>query len=200
GGWRQPTYFGRKGHPYITHSIGPLLNIMGERIVSVRALGAGNTYDMIADNTCALMCKTNKGNLIFLRSSFVSPRPDNFVYYSFQGDRGCYQGPSGYTDFHKVNIRGITENTEWKNIYELKEFYPRKYYSGIPKTDELDNDSYDVFDAEFCRMYQDFVDCVLNDTEPPIDIISSINWTLTGLMSGVSVENNAKEIQIPEFD
>ncbi len=198
GGWRQPTYFGRKGHPYITHSIGPLLNIMKEKIVSVRALGAGNMYDMIADNTCALLCKTEKGNLVSLRSSFVSPRPDNFIYYALQGNDGCYQGPVGDTDFHKINIRGVTEKNEWRNVYEFKNYYPEKFCGdAVPAANELDCDSYKVFDSGFANMLQDFINCIINDTEPPINAEDSANWTLTGLMSGVSVENDGAEIAIP---
>ena len=82
GGWRQQEYFGRKGHPYITHSLGPLLHLMGEKVVKVIAMGAGNHFDMVADETCVLMLETEKGHLIRLRSSFVSPRPDSVTYYS----------------------------------------------------------------------------------------------------------------------
>ena len=84
GGWRQKTYFGRRGHPYITHTIGPLLHIMGEKVTKVSCMASGRAFDMPADSTCALMLGTEKKHLIRLRASFVSPRPDNVTYYSFQ--------------------------------------------------------------------------------------------------------------------
>lgn len=198
GGWRQPTYFGRKGHPYITHSIGPLLDVMKDKVVSVTAMGAGNMYDMVADNTCALLCRTARGRLVYLRSSFVSPRPDNFIYYSFQGSKGCYQGPQGDTDYHKVHFRKEMGPNQWKNVYAFPEYYPE----GIPKEYQLtppwDNDPYLLYDSGFENMYQAFVDCIVNDTEPPIGIDDAINWTLTGILSSESVVSG-KTVEIPSF-
>jgi len=199
GGWRQPTYFGRKGHPYITHSIGPLLDIMKDKVVSVTAMGAGNMYDMVADNTCALLCRTKKGRLIYLRSSFVSPRPDNFIYYSFQGTKGCYQGPQGDTDYHKVHFRKELGPNEWKNVYAYPEYYPDYIPEAYRITLPWDNDPYAMYDSGFEHMYQDFVDCIVNDTEPPIGIDDAMNWTLTGILSGESVERFGKTVEIPDY-
>lgn len=199
GGWRQPTYFGRKGHTYITHSIGPLLDIMKDKVKSVSAIGAGNMYDMVADNMCSLMCCTEKNHLIYLRSSFVSPRPDNFIYYSFQGTDGAYQGPQGETDYHKIHLRNICKPNEWKNVYEFKEYFPEDICAEGKGKDTLDNDSYEMYDSGFLKMLQDFIDCILNDTKPPIDIDMAINWTLTGILSGESVKLGGKSIEIPNW-
>lgn len=199
GGWRQPTYFGRKGHTYITHSIGPLLNIMRDKVVSVTALGAGNMYDMPADNMCSLLCRTEKGGLICLRSSFVSPRPDNITYYSFQGTKGCYQGPQGETDYHKIHFRNELSPGEWRNVYEFEEYFPDDISVENSKKLPLDNDSYAVYDSGFVNMLQAFIDCINNETKPPIDIDMAINWTLTGLLSGDSVEKGGETVDIPIF-
>ncbi len=208
GGWRQPTYFGRKGHPYITHSIGPLLHIMKEKVVSVCALGAGNHFDMVADDTCVLMLKTEKGHLIRLRSSFVSPRPDNVTYYAFQGLSGCYQAPQGDRDFHKVYIPqfcragGWNNPAQWRNIYDFREFVPeawKKYWKLEDYEGKNDNDTYELFDSGFEFMLDEFANCFLNGTEPPISFEDAANWTAAGILSEVSVNNGGRPVSIPTF-
>ena len=82
------------------------------------------------------MLKTEKNHLIRLRASFVSPRPDNVTYYSFQGTEGCYQAPQGPTDFHKVYIKGICKpgtDLEWFNYWRT---FCHNWLLGIGLKDE----------------------------------------------------------------
>ena len=209
GGWRQKTYFGRKGHPYITHSLGPLLHIMKEKIKTVSAMAAGHSFDMVADNTCTLMLETDKGHLIRLRSSFVSPRPDQVTYYSFTGENGCYQAPQGPTDYHKIFINGECQRGGWnspggwKNVYEYKDYADSKWkefwnineYEG-----KLDNDTYELYDSGALMMLEEFADCVLNDKPVPISFEDAANWTAAGLISADSVNAGSKPLDVPNFD
>jgi predicted dehydrogenase len=59
GTWRDDVYFGRRGHPYITHTLGPLCFLMDSDIKKVSCLGAGKYGDLVADRTCVLMLETN---------------------------------------------------------------------------------------------------------------------------------------------
>ena len=184
GGWRQKTYFGRRGHPYITHSIGPLLHIMKEKVVNVTAMAAGRSFDMVADNMCAMTLETEKGHLIKLRSSFVSPRPDNVTYYAFQGMNGCYQAPQGPTDFHKIYI---------------PEFW-HKYWDIANYENKLDNNTYELYDSGLYCMLDKFADCILNGEEVPVSFEDAANWTAAGLLSADSVNKGGKPVSIPLFD
>lgn len=209
GGWRQKTYFGRKGHPYITHSLGPLLHIMKEKVKTVSAMAAGHSFDMVADNTCTLMLETDKGHLIRLRSSFVSPRPDQVTYYSFQGENGCYQAPQGPTDYHKIFINGECQRGGWnspggwKNVYEYKDYADSKWkefwnineYEG-----KLDNDTYELYDSGALMMLEEFADCVINDMPVPISFEDAANWTAAGLISADSVNTGSKPLDVPIFN
>lgn len=208
GGWRQETYFGRKGHPYITHSIGPLLHIMGEKVKTVSAMAAGHSFDMIADNTCTLMLETEKGHLIRLRSSFVSPRPDNVTYYSFQGTEGCYQAPQDPRDYHKIYINGLCQRGSWNNPGEWKNVYDfdssateewRKYWRIEDYKGKLDNDTYELYDSGALMMLEEFADCVLNGKPVPVSFEDAANWTAAGLISADSVNCGSKPLEIPEF-
>lgn len=203
GGWRQKTYFGRRGHPYITHTIGPLLHIMDEKVTTVSCMASGRAFDMPADSTCALMLKTEKNHLIRLRASFVSPRPDNVTYYSFQGTEGCYQAPQGPTDFHKVYVKGLCRPGEWKNVYEFKDLVSdewRRYWNaGDYGAGSLDNDTYALYDSGALMMLERFADCVLTGKPAPVSFEDAANWTAAGLLSADSVNLGSIPVDVPQF-
>ncbi len=209
GGWRQKTYFGRRGHPYITHTLGPLLHIMDEQITSVICMAAGHSFDMVADNTCELMLETNKGHLIRLRASFVSPRPDNVTYYMFQGTNGCYQAPQGPLDYHKIYVKGVCRQGgwnapgEWKNVYEFKDYADaewRRYWNPDDYPADLpDNDTYALYDSGALMMLEKFADCVLNGKPVPVSFADAANWTAAGLLSAESVNKGCKPVEVPRF-
>ena len=203
GGWRQKTYFGRRGHPYITHTIGPLLHIMQEKVTKVSCMASGRAFDMPADSTCTLMLQTERKHLIRLRASFVSPRPDNVTYYSFQGTEGCYQAPQGPTDFHKVYLKGICKPGEWKNVYEFRELVNDEWkkYWDPEKYDarSLDNDTYELYDSGTLMMLDKFAGCTLKGEAAPVSFADAANWTAAGLLSADSVNRGSVPLPVPTY-
>lgn len=203
GGWRQKTYFGRRGHPYITHTLGPLLHIMREKVTKVSCMASGRAFDMPADSTCALMLETEKKHLIRLRASFVSPRPDNVTYYSFQGTKGCYQGPQGSGDFHKIFLKDACRPGEWKNVYEFLDLVPdgwRKYWNAADyRNAPPDNDTYELYDSGALMMLDRFADCILRGEEAPVSFADAANWTAAGLLSADSVNLGALPVDVPLY-
>lgn len=208
GGWRQKVYFGRKGDTYITHSLGPLLHLMKEKVVKVSAMGAGNHFDMEADDTCVLLLETEKEHVIRLRSSFVSPRPDNVTYYGLQGMNGCYQAPQGPKDFHKIyfpefcKAGGWNNPGQWRNLYDLKDHIPekwREYWNPYDYDNKLDNDTYELYDSGLRYMLEEFADCILHGKESPISFADAANWTAAGILSEASVTQGSRIIEIPTF-
>lgn len=200
GEWRKNTYFGTRGHPYITHSLGPLCFIMNERIASVTCQTAGDYPIFKADRMCILLLKTESGKLIRLRSSFLSPRPNVFTYYSFQGTKGCYEGQIGPNDNHRVHIRGLCGDQEWKNVFDFKEYYPA-FWDIFPEGhfDDTADDCCSKFDSGLPVMVKAFADCIIHDTEPPIDVGMALNWTAAGILSGVSADCNGIPVEVPRF-
>lgn len=201
GGWREPTYFGRRGHPYITHSLGPIAHIMGERMSDVVCMGAGQLSNdirpdgWVADHTCVLMMHTEKNHLVRLRNSFVSPRPDMFLYYMFQGTKGCFKTAEYEGDFHKVHIQGLHKPNEWHNIEEFAGFLPE----GWKRLDDLKYNDLTGYDSGAPMMQEAFALSCLNDTQPPITLLDAMNWTAAGLLSAESVVNGAKRIEVPTY-
>ncbi len=202
--WRREVYFGRQGHPYITHTLGPLCFTMGSDIKTVTCMSAGHSFpELAADNTCVLMLQTKDGGMIRLRNSFVSSRPDLYTYYSVQGTKGCYQAPQGPTDFHKVFIKDICKPGEWKNVYEFKDLVTdewKKYWNPDDYAADLpDNDTYALYDCGALMMLDRFADCVMNGTPVPVSFEDAANWTAAGLLSADSVNLGSVPIDVPKF-
>lgn len=200
--WRKEVYFGRHGHPYITHTLGPLAHIMGEKIKTVTCMEAGHQYDLTSPNTCVLMMQTEKGHLIRLRNSFVGSRPDVYTYYSIQGTNGCYQGPQGPTDFHKVHIKGLCKPGEWRNLFDFAGFLPEEwkmYTDNGVKFDDSHDDGTSMYDSGCALMQDEFAQALLNGTELPITLEDALNWTAAGLLSHDSAVNGSAPVEIPQY-
>ena len=199
--WRREVYFGRQGHPYITHTLGPLCFTMGSDIKTVTCMSAGHSFpELAADNTCVLMLQTKDGGMIRLRNSFVSSRPDLYTYYSVQGTKGCYQGPQGPTDFHKIHIRGLCRPNEWSNVYDFRGFLPKEW-DIFPENhfDDTKDNGTEKFDIGAPLLLEAFANCIINNTEPPVSAARALNWTAAGLLSEASVNGGGIPVEVPDF-
>ena len=45
----------------------------------------------------------------------------------------------------------------------------------------------------------DFVEAILNDADPPIDVYRALDFTVPGLMSEISVEQGGAPVAVPNF-
>lgn len=204
GGWRQNIYHMHRGHVYITHSLGPLMQLFDEPLAKVCCMGSGShprSWGLRADNTCNLLLQTVSGRMIRLRQDFLSPRPHSFLYYGFQGTKGAYEGtrslhgafnPQISDGDHRVYIEGLCKKGEWRNLEDFAgEFLP-DYWKDVPG--ELADNGYDggtgfMFDA--------FAQAVLDGAETPIPLSAALNWTLAGLLSERSADLDGAPVEIP---
>ena len=174
---------------------------MGSDIKTVTCMSAGHSFpELAADNTCVLMLQTKDGGMIRLRNSFVSSRPDLYTYYSVQGTKGCYQGPQGPTDFHKIHIRGLCRPNEWRNVYDFRGFLPKEW-DIFPENhfDDTKDNGTEKFDIGAPLLLEAFANCIINDTEPPVSAARSLNWTAAGLLSEASVNGGGIPVEVPDF-
>ena len=200
--WREEVYFGRQGHPYITHTLGPLAFLMDEKITKVTAMSAGRQFDLPADNTVTLMMKTEKDHMIVLRNQFVGARPDSYTYYSIQGTKGAYVAPQGPTDFHKIHIKGLCKPNEWKNLFDFAGFLPdewKMFDNTEVKFDDTKDDGTSMYDSGCALMDDEFALSILNNTEPPISLDAALNWTAAGLLSEQSVNSGSEPVDVPLY-
>ncbi len=194
--WRGRIIHERNGNIYPTHSLGPLYQMFKERVVSVCCLGSGvhTIPDAKLEDSVITLCKTESGKLIKLRLDIVSNRPLNPKYYAIQGTKGCYEAPRGLGDSHKVWFVDDCEEDEWRPLSDYEEEYlPKEYKELMEEASRSGHWGSDYF------MIRDFAESILYNRKPPIDVYDSLNMTAPGIASEISIAQNGRPIEVPDF-
>ncbi len=213
GGWRQNVYHMHRGHVYITHSLGPLMQAFGyEPVRRVSCVGCGSyprSWGLRADNTCNLLLQTSSEKLIRLRQDFLSRRPDNYLFYAIQGTDGVYEGGRSYPgpyhegdrrevrdNSHKVCLKGRCGSEEWINLFDMTEFLPDESEGWLP---EEALRRYGVYNEGVGVMFNDFARAVTENARPELSLERALNWTAAGLLSEQSADLRGVPAEIPDF-
>ena len=208
--WRQYWQLSRRGLTYPTHSIGPVLQWLDDRVVSLSARGTGShtwKEDFSGDDTAVMICHTSKGALVNIRTDLHSQRPHNMDYYQLQGTKGCYEAPRGLGDDHKIWLEGKFEDDEihtdiwgvkkpeidWHSLWDFEE----EYLPEVWKENEEMAEKAGHGGGDLIEMF-DFAKAVKGDEEPSIDVYTALDWTLTALTSELSVEGGGKFLSVPD--
>ncbi len=196
--WRRKWQTGVDGITYGTHSTGPLLQWMGERIVSVSCAGSGHHYTDAsgaayeAQDGCILLGKTASGALVKLRVDMLSNRPSS-IFYSLQGTEGCYEAGRGFGDQARIWLRSQSEKIEWMPLADLEgEFLPEKYLDPPREALEAGHGGGDYWQVV------DFVDAIVSGRKMPIGIHETMDMTLPGLVSQQSVLQDSSWLPVPD--
>jgi len=195
GTWRTAELAMRRGHQYITHNLGPLYQVFGERIKTVSCMGSGQHHlDWAkADDTCVVLLQTVTGKLLRIRLDFFSDRPTSFTYLGLQGTGACYEGTHTAQDDHRVYVHGQTEPGTWQSLWDFSDYLPEGW-KRMPE-EAIDRG----YDGGTSVMIEDFAQCIQNDTRPPLDVVDALNMTAPGLLSEVSRERGGEPVEVPEF-
>jgi predicted dehydrogenase len=177
---------------YLTHDLGPLLYIMNDKCVSVTCMVPDTLYnpyiDKVSQNAVALF-KTAKGAVIRI-----------FI---------CFGAFTGYT--HNYNLYGTRGSIEVDKTVPRKEAHCFAYLSSIPRALEQKKIDIPITAASFGdpsgthvgadrKMMRAFVDCIINDTKPPIDVDLAIRMALPGIYAHESYLNGSSAVDIPDVD
>ncbi len=197
--WRRIWQTGINGCTYPTHSLGPVYQWMGERVVSVSCTGSGHHYaDPRGDryeneDTTIMLCRMEHGGLVQIRLDMLSNRPHNMIYYSLQGTDGCYEAARGLGDQPKIWLSAKCGQMQWIPLEELaEEFLPDEWLHPTKEQLEAGHGGGDYLEV------QDFVRAILTDTAPPIGIHEAMDLTLPGLVSQQSIANGSVWLPVPD--
>ena len=194
--WRYYWQVGRNGVTYGTHSLGPVLDWFSERVVTVSCLGTGVRTDPehVMEDTVLMLCKTESGALIKIRLDMLSYRPHSLAYYSLQGTKGCYEAPRGLGDTHRIWLLDDCRKYEWKPLKDYEERYlPEKWLKPPEEALKAGHWGGDYW------MLRDFLDSIVNNTTPSIDVYKALDFTAPGLVSEESIKQGGKPLQVPDF-
>ncbi|MGQ9732357.1 MAG: Gfo/Idh/MocA family protein [Candidatus Zipacnadales bacterium] len=198
--WRRRWQTGINGVTYPTHSLGPLVQWFEERVVSVCCFGSGHHYlDPRGDyyeqeDSVHMACRMEGGGLVNIRLDMLSNRPHNMTYYSLQGTEGCYEAPRSSDERHRVWVQSRhVDPNEWHDLAEFEEeFLPEQWLHPSPEALRSGHWGGDYF------VVADFLDAIVEGRQPPIDIHSSLDMTLPGLISQQSIAEGSVWLPVPD--
>ena len=181
---------------YCTHSLGPLLYLMDDRITRVACLDTG--YGIMPNlgpgclNMEVALFKTQKGAAIKLLRSQVAFREPPMHYYSLYGTKGSVENDRtghGRAQQGKLYIAGEHDPKQGYEAIACPEADPAappEAYSGGHGTSEY-------------YLVRDFIDAVKQGTRPPIDAVKAAEWTAPGLCAHASAMKGGEWVDVPVF-
>lgn len=215
--YRLDNYIHRNTENYPTHELGPIARVLninrGNRMLTLtsmasKAAGLKEYIRQHKSDDAELMnmdfCQGDvvntiitcaNGETILLTLDTTLPR-----YYSrgftVQGTRGMYM-----EDNQSLFLDGeehAKDHFEWKKHWGNVEEYREKYEHPVWKKylDEGVKAGHDGMDwLVFC----DFVDCVKNHTEAPIDVYDMAAWMCISALAEESIALGGQPVAIPDF-
>jgi len=180
---------------YCSHSLGPVLLAIQDRIISACCVDAG--YSAMANlgegclNMEVALFKTEKGSVIKLLRSQVAQREPGFHYFSFYGDKGTLEnGREGWADMEdahgKIFIAG--EDHVIQNIPS-----PNNNPSAPPEALKGGHGTCEYY------MVRDFIDAILSGKQPVQNAVWGANITAPGIIAHESSKKGGQWLDVPGF-
>lgn len=187
---------------YITHGLGPLLYITGDRITQVSAVAVpGGKFDpQVTLPTMHLIHMTTAAGRTFRsRVDYVSPRPhESTTFFSLQGTRGSYESIRGLGDQAKVWLEdehgpsGEKPPAAW---HPLQKQMPNYLDDRLTVGADAYTGGHGM--TEYW-MLRDFLAAVRGEKRSPIDVYTGLDYTLPGICAITSAEQQGAPITVED--
>jgi predicted dehydrogenase len=199
--WRRVWQTGRNGVTYGTHSLGPLLWWIEDRVVRVSGSGSGHHYRdprgaaYENEDTCLMLCQLGGGGLVRVRIDMLSNRPHLMTYYALQGTKGCFESARGPGDMDKVWLADRSEDPNtWRSLWDFaEEFTPAQWRQWEAEAQRAGHGGGDLLEV------LDFVTAIREGTPPPVDLYAALDFSLPGLVSQESIARGGVPLPVPDF-
>jgi predicted dehydrogenase len=194
--WRVEWQVGRRGCTYGTHSLGPVLTWLDDRVTAVTCLGSGvhTVPRHRQDDVTVMLCQTARGGLADVRLDMQSHRPHQMGHYALQGTRGAFVSGRRPGESGLVWVEGRSAGREqWQPLEEYEaEFLPEEWRVHGAEATRAGHGGGDFFVARA------FARSVLEGAPPPIDVDRAMDFTLPGLMSEQSIASGGAPVGVPD--
>ena len=197
-------YYWRHERPpiwYCAHTLGPLLTLMDDRIIAASGSQAGfHKRPEQADHLGFLdmqvgLFRTQKGAIIKIARSQVAPRYPHMVYYSLYGTQGYVEnGRDGSNTNGYLWIEGETRDDE--NGHRRAEVIE----CNVVDPDAPEEAKQGGHGTSEYYMIRDFLDALESNTQPPIDVMRSMDFTVPGIIAHESSMGDGNWRDVPLFD
>lgn len=190
----------RWGYPpmlYPTHSTGFLVGVTGERIVRVSSLGWGTSHPHNDDNRYnnpfwneAALMQTDRGHMV---------RCNMFKLVGAGGERAQWFGEKGSLYMRNRGLHPNTwaqrtgDPTDPPEPVEIPEYWKSDMLPEPMRLASGHGGSHVFISAEF-------INALLEDREPAIDLYESLAMTVPGIVAHESSLKNGEQMEVPQFD
>jgi hypothetical protein len=149
------------------------------------------------EDSTTMLCKLANGGMIQIRLDLLSNRPSNLPHYSFslQGTNGCYEAPCREAEPHRVWLKDkCPDQPTWRSLWDFEDkFLPEAWRNPSETVKSAGHEGSDYFQV------QDFLESILRDHKPAIDLYDALDMTLPGLVSQESIRRGSPPLPVPDF-
>ena len=177
---------------YCTHCIGPLMHLMDDRIVKVTAAGNKNTivsdyWPSTIDMQVALF-ETEKGGIVKILRSQVTPRNPHIITYSVYGTKGFLETgrTGGYDTVGLRYFEGRDKTTRHISCYG----------TDLDAPSEAAMSGHGTSDYYISKA---FLDAIEYDLPSPIDAFKAIDITVPGLIAHEAAVKGNVWLDVPKL-
>ncbi len=170
---------------YITHSLGPLLWLLGERCTTVSCLSSGVRTDPVINSPDMQVAIFNTTGGVPIRQlvGFSLPHEPGGQWFSLYTTRGCVEWKRAGWDKPKIFLEG--QETRDKTTAD----WPMALESPLADSGHGGIDG---------AMVWDFVGALLDGKPSPIDVHAGLDCTLPGIYGKMSVDRGGEMLRIPD--
>ena len=174
---------------YCTHSLGPILSLSDDRCVTAVGMHTGSNIDTeygTIDMEVGLF-KTEQGAVVKILTGFALRRQPGFHYYSVYGTKGCLEK-------RRDGAETIGYFEDIPNLHGMVNIPINTMHKGLPGWAAMGGHG----SAEYV-MIQGFIEAILEDKDPPVDVYKALDYTAPGLCAHISAEQGGKPVEVPDF-
>lgn len=178
---------------YCSHSLGPLLQIMDDRIVRATGVHSGiNAYPPVGPGAIDLevgLFQTARGATIKVLRSSVLPREPALGWYALYGTKGFVENGRGRDTTGALYLAGEMSPEEGARALDCPlsdPAAPSGAASGGHGT------------AEY-YMIRDFIEALVGKRQPSIDVARAMDFTVPGICAHQAAEGGGVWVDVPDF-
>ncbi len=178
---------------YCSHSIGPLLRIMDDRIVRATGIHSGiNTYPPVGPGAIDLevgLFETARGATIKVLRSSVLPREPALGWYALYGTKGFVENGRGREPVGQLYLADEMAAAEGARPVAC----PLSDPSAPPEAHGGGHGTAEYY------MIREFLDALAGRRAPSIDVARAMDYTVPGIRAHQAAEQGGVWLDVPSF-
>jgi len=176
---------------YCTHNLGPLLSLMEDACVSAIGLTTGVNVapELGATDMNVALFETEKGTLVKFLAGFSIAKEPMHLFFSLYGTKGFIE-----TDRYNWSTHTYLYTEHIPNLQGFISIDSPQAHPNAPREALLGGHGTTEY-----FLARDFVQSILEDTKPPIDVYEAVKYTIPGICAAMSIKEGGNKVEIPKL-